>query len=147
MVLLVQTAPLLVLVVLLGVVRSGPVVACLVTIAASLPAFLATQDGADLLGFMATSVAQGAWLAVVPVGIVAAGLVFHGAVMSRDQAAIAPGAAGETVFTAAFLLGPFAETVTGFCVGAIFALGVMRRAGVAGVPAAAMALLTLALVP
>lgn len=51
------------------------------------------------------------------------------------------------MFTAAFLLGPFAETVTGFCVGAIFALGVMRRAGVAPVPAAAMSLLTLALIP
>ncbi|MCC6718128.1 MAG: L-lactate permease [Acetobacteraceae bacterium] len=145
--LLIQTAPLLVLVVLLGVARTGPVAACLATIAASLPAFLATQDASALAGFVAASTTQGAWLAVVPVGIVAAGLVFHGAVMSRDQATIAPGTTGETAFTAAFLLGPFTETVTGFCVGAIFALGVMRRAGVAGVPAAAMALLTLALIP
>lgn len=96
---------------------------------------------------MMASMAQGAWLSVVPIGIVAAGLVFQGALMGRESEAAASGDAAGRVFTAAFLLGPVAETVTGFYVGAIFALGVMRRAGVAGVPAATMALLTLALIP
>ncbi len=147
MVLLIQVTPLLLLVVLLGFARQGPLVSCLAAIAASLAAFLATQPAPELPAYVLSSLAQGTWLSVVPVGIVAAGLVFHGAVVARENAATAQGDAGDRVFTAAFLLGPFAETVTGFCVGAIFALGVMRRAGVAGVPAAAMSLLTLALIP
>jgi lactate permease len=147
MVLLVQAVPLLVLVGLLGFARTGPVVACAAAIAASVPAFLATRPVGELAGFFGASLAEGAWLAVVPVGIVAAGLVFHGAVVAREDGATPPGDVSDRMFTAAFLLGPFAETVTGFCVGAIFALGVMLRAGVPAVPAAAMSLLTLALIP
>ncbi len=147
MLLLIQIAPLLLLVVLLGVARRGPVLSCLAAIAASMAAFLATHTAIELPGYALASLTQGAWLSVVPVGIVAAGLVFHAAVVGREQPDAAPGDVIDRVFTAAFLLGPFAETVTGFCVGAIFALGVMRRAGVPSVPAAAMSLLTLALIP
>jgi lactate permease len=153
MTLLIQALPLLALVGLLGFTRLGPVAACAIAAVLSLPAALLAlpadaAPAAALAGFVADSAAQGAWLAVVPVGIVAAGLVFHGAVMAEQRpAGDAPGDAVDRIFTAAFLLGPFAETVTGFCVGAIFAVGVMRQAGVAPVPAAAMALLTLALIP
>lgn len=147
MLLLVQIAPLLLLVVLLGVARRGPLLSCLAAIVASMAAFLTTHTAIELPGYALASLTQGAWLSVVPVGIVAAGLVFHGAVAGREPPDAAPGDVIDRVFTAAFLLGPFAETVTGFCVGAIFALGVMRRAGVASVPAAAMSLLTLALIP
>ena len=147
MVLLVQVLPLLVLVALLTLARRGPVVACMAAMAASLPAFLMTRPAEALAPFVRDSLAEGAWLAIVPVGIVAAGLVFHGAIAGRDAMVGARGDGNDQLFTAAFLLGPFAETVTGFCVGAIFALGVMRRAGVAPVPAAAMSLLTLALIP
>ena len=147
MILLIQTIPLLLLVVMLGVVRQGPLVACAAAIAASLAAFMATHPAAEVPNFILSSMAQGTWLSVVPVGIVAAGLVFHGAVTGRESEAAAPGPVTDRIFTAAFLLGPFAETVTGFCVGAIFALGVIRRAGVPGVQAAAMALLTLTLIP
>lgn len=145
--LLIQAIPLLVLVVLLGIVRTSPMVACLAAIASSIPAFLVGQPLSAVPAFMAGSLAEGAWLAIAPVSIVAAGLVFHEAVMGQAQPAAAPGDIPDRLFTAAFLLGPFAETVTGFCVGAIFALGVMRQSGVAGVPAAAMSLLTLALIP
>lgn len=147
MVLLVQALPLLVLVVLLTLARRGPVVACIAAMAAALPAFLMTRPAEALVPFLRDSLAEGAWLALVPVGIVAAGLVFHGAIAGRDAPDGAKSDGGDRLFTAAFLLGPFAETVTGFCVGTIFALGVMRRAGVAPVPAAAMSLLTLALIP
>ena len=147
MTLLIQAMPLLVLVALLGVVRTGPLAACLAAIAASIPGFLAIHPASTVPAFMFGSLAEGAWLAIAPVSIVAAGLVFHAAVMGQGQPEAPPGQAAERLFTAAFLLGPFAETVTGFCVGAIFALGVMRKSGVAGVPAAAMSLLTLALIP
>jgi lactate permease len=144
---LIQTLPLLVLVVLLGILRTGPVAACVAAMAASLPAFLVGQPAVALPGFLLQSLTEGGWLAIAPVSIVAAGLVFHAAVMRDAETVTAPGDVADRLFTAAFLLGPFAETVTGFCVGAIFALGVMRQAGVAGVPAAAMSLLTLALIP
>lgn len=147
MVLLVQSIPLLVLVGVLAVARRGPVVACLTAMVASIPAFLIVQPADALGAFVLGSLAEGSWLAVVPVGIVAAGLVFHGAIVGQESAPAERGDVGDRLFTAAFLLGPFMETVTGFCVGAIFALGVMRKAGVAPVPAAAMALLTLALIP
>jgi lactate permease len=136
-----------VLVGLLGILRTGPVAACLTAIAASIPAFLVVQPISAIPAFMTHSLSEGAWLAIAPVSIVAAGLVFHEAVMGQGQPAAAAGDIPDRLFTAAFLLGPFAETVTGFCVGAIFALGVMRQSGVAGVPAAAMSLLTLALIP
>lgn len=147
MILLIQTMPMLVLIVLLGILRSGPVLACLAAMAASVLAFLLVQPIGQLQGFITASVTEGAWLAIAPVSIVAAGLIFHAAVMGEGQSVTAPGDVADRLFTAAFLLGPFAETVTGFCVGAIFALGVMRQSGVAGVPAAAMSLLTLALIP
>jgi hypothetical protein len=54
-------------------------------IAASVPAFLATRPAGELAGFFGASLAEGAWLAVVPVGIVAAGLVFHGAVVDNAE--------------------------------------------------------------
>ncbi len=147
MTLLIQIVPLLVLILLLGVVRTGPVTACLAAMAASIPAYLAVEPSTTLPAFLVGSLAEGSWLAIAPVSIVAAGLVFHSAVTIEGRPVAAPGDVADRLFTAAFLLGPFAETVTGFCVGAIFALGVMRQAGVAGVPAAAMSLLTLALIP
>ena len=147
MMLLIQTMPMLVLLIMLGILRTSPVVACLTAIAASIPTFLLMQPFGQLPSFMLTSVAEGSWLAVAPVSIVAAGLIFHAAVMGEGQPVTTPGDIADRLFTAAFLLGPFAETVTGFCVGAIFAMGVMRQSGVASVPAAAMSLLTLALIP
>jgi lactate permease len=147
MILLIQVMPMLVLMVLLGILRTGPVVACLTAIAASIPPFLLMQPAEQLPVFMLASITEGSWLAVAPVSIVAAGLIFHAAVMDEGQSVTAPGDVADRLFTAAFLLGPFAETVTGFCVGAIFAMGVMRQSGVASVPAAAMSLLTLALIP
>jgi lactate permease len=107
--------------------------------------------GSFVADFLLPSVAQGAWLAVVPVGIIAGGLVFHACVVDlrRDH----PGAIAESqpqadrLFTAAFLLGPFSETVTGFGVGTVFAVGAVRAAGLTGAPAAAIGLMAQTFIP
>jgi lactate permease len=65
-------------------------------------------------------------------------------VAEQDPAASSP---SDLLFTGAFLLGPFTETVTGFGVGLVFALASFRRIGVSGAAAAAIALLSQVLIP
>ena len=53
----------------------------------------------------------------------------------------------RSIFTATLLMGVFMESVTGFAVGAVFALAALRGMGLKGPPAAALALLALCLIP
>lgn len=150
MLLFLQTLPLLVLVLLLASGRAGPVLACTVAMLLTLPPLLVGHPelgGASLLGYAADSVMEGLWLAVIPVGIIAGGLVFHAAVAPPDNRAFGTASQIDTLFIAAFLLGPFTETVTGFGVGVVFAIGLIRGVGVAGVPAALIGLLPLVIIP
>ena len=138
MILLIQSLPLLALVALLASGRASPAAACLAAMALSLPAaVLMLADLAALPGFVLRALTEGLWLAVIPVGIIAGGLVFHAAVARpADQFRAQTADVVDTVFTAAFLLGPFTESATGFGVGMVFAIGALRRAGVSGVYAA-----------
>lgn len=150
MTLLLQALPLLALVVLLASGRAGVVAACAVALALSLPAaLLAMPAGAPALPFLAgfarASLAEGLWLAVVPVGIILGGLAFHQAVGTAAPAG--GGRPVDALFTGAFLLGGFAETVTGFGVGAVFAVAAFRAVGVTGLPAAGLALFSQMLIP
>ena len=153
MTLLLQALPLIALVVLLGTGRAGPVLACAVALALTLPAaLLAMPTDATTLpwlaGFTRKAAAEGLWLAAIPVGIICGGLVFHDATTRPGQDAAAPGTnTPDTLFTGAFLLGGFTETVTGFGVGAVFALAAFRRVGITGAPAAAIALFSQLLIP
>jgi lactate permease len=150
MILLIQAMPLLALVVLLASGRAGPLVSCGVAILLTLPAaWLAHADG-GMAGFLFHSGIEGLWLAAIPVGIISGGLVFHAAVGARQPASPEAGTShdqGDVLFTGAFLLGPFAETVTGFGVGAVFAIGAFRRIGVLGTPAATIGVLSQMLIP
>lgn len=143
-----DVAPLAILVALLASGRGGPMVACLVAIVACAPALIANvPSGAGAAA--ANAVAESAWLAAPPIAIVAGGLLFYEAV-SREERAVAQAAghgSGERLFTATFFIGPFAESVTGFGVGVVFAAGALRSAGVVGAPLAAMALIAQALIP
>jgi lactate permease len=149
MTLLIQSLPLLALVALMASGQASPAFACLAAMLLSLPAALLMLPGfAALPGFALAALAEGLWLAVIPVGIIAGGLVFHAAVArpARDtdrQAADVP----DMVFTAAFLLGPFTESATGFGVGTVFAIGVLRRAGISGVFAALIGLTAQTFIP
>ena len=150
--LLLQALPLLALVALLASGRAGPPLSCVTAMLLALPAAALALGSVSLLpGFVLRSLAEGLWLAVVPVGIIAGGLVFHAGVAELRQGG-QPGPAdrlpvADRLFTAAFLLGPFSETVTGFGVGTVFAIGAVRAAGIGGAAAAAIGLMAQPLIP
>lgn len=144
MILLLQALPLLLLLGLLVSGRAGPVPAVLAALLAALPAVLLAV--AAPLPFLLEQTARGAFLALMPILVVAGGLLFHAAVTGegpaprRDQAP-------RRIFVATLLAGAFLESVTGFAVGAVFALAALRGLGLGGAPAGALALLALTLVP
>ena len=151
-VLFLQAAPLLLLVGLLATGRAGPLVACLAALALAVPAALVSLPAGTGIAagaqFLAEEALRGAFLAAQPIGVVVGGLLFHAAV-ARDEAA-SPGAAAPSarrVFAATLLAGNFLESVTGFAVGAVFALSTLRGMGIGGPLAGAMALLSLSTVP
>jgi lactate permease len=139
-----QALPLLLLLGLLLSGRAGPVPAVLAALAAALPAVLVSVPAP--LPFLIEQTARGAFLALMPILIVAGGLVFHAAV-SREGAAPRRDQVPRRIFVATLLAGAFLESVTGFAVGAVFALATLRGLGLGGAPAGAMALLSLTLVP
>ncbi|MBR0670805.1 L-lactate permease [Neoroseomonas soli] len=148
MTLLLQSAPLLLLVGLLLSGRAGPLPAVLAAIAVALPAaFVSLPGGISFPGFVLDEALRGAFLASQPIGVVVGGLLFHAAVEGRGGAAEARPATPRAIFTATLLMGVFMESVTGFAVGAVFALAALRSMGIGGAPAAALALLSLCLIP
>jgi len=143
-----QALPLVLLLGLLGSGRAGPVGACLIALAAAVPAVLVSlPDPAGLPGFLADQALRGLFLGVQPVAVVSGGLLFHAAATAaEDQAAPrAPNPAG--VFAATLPMGVFLESCTGFAVGTVFALSALRRMGIGGAAAGALALQALVLVP
>lgn len=141
----VQALPLALLLALLATGRAGPVAACLLALAAALPGIALTSDS-PLLAFLAEQTPRALWLAAQPVAVVAGGLLFHAAV--RREGGEAPReATAARVFAVSLPMGAFLESVTGFAVGAVFALAALRAMGVGGPVAAALALQSLTLVP
>jgi lactate permease len=148
MTLLLQSAPLLLLLGLLVSGRAGPLAAVLAALAATLPAaFVSLPAGAGFLPFLAEEALRGLFLAVQPIGVVVGGLLFHAAVERRADPTAPALATPRAIFTATLLMGVFMESVTGFAVGAVFALAALRGMGIGGAPAAALALLSLCLIP
>lgn len=148
MILALQAAPLLLLVGLLLSGRAGPVPAVLAALVAAVPAvLLSLPEGASPPGFLAEETARGAFLALKPIGVVAGGLLFHAAVVRDAPADAGRAAEPRRIFVATLIAGAFLESVTGFAVGAVFAISALRGMGLRGPPAGAMALLALTLVP
>lgn len=147
MTLLLQAAPLLVLVGLLAAGRATPLGACLAALALALPAAWVTLPaGAALLPFLGAETLRGGFLALQPVAVVSGGLLFHAAVSSHAESAPrAPTPA--RVFAVTLPFGAFLESVTGFAVGAVFTLSALRGMGIGGAVAGALALQALVLVP
>jgi lactate permease len=147
MILALQAAPLLLLLGLLLSGRAGPVPAVLAALLAALPAvLLSLPAGAGAGAFLLEETLRGAFLAAKPIGVVVGGLLFHAAV-SRAPEAVPQAATPRRIFVATLLAGAFLESVTGFAVGAVFALSALRGMGLGGAAAGAMALLSLTLVP
>lgn len=139
-----QALPLLLLLGLLVSGRAGPVPAVLAALVAALPAVAMAVPAP--LPFLAEQTARGAYLALMPILIVAGGLLFHAAV-ARQRASPRRDRVPRRIFAATLLAGAFLESVAGFAVGAVFALAALRGLGLGGAPAGAMALLSLCLVP
>lgn len=147
MILALQAAPLALLVALLVSGRAGPVTAVLAAIAlAIVPAFASLPAGTALPAFLAEETLRGAWLALQPVGVMTGGLLFHAATAAPAATTTTP-PEPRRIFAACLLMGTFMESVTGFAVGAVFALAALRGMGLGGPVAGAMALLSLCLVP
>ncbi len=149
MILALQALPLVLLLVLLGTGRAGPVGACLVALAAAVPAAAVSLAGGvgALPEMLVREVLRGAWLALQPVAVVAGGLLFHAAVSAGQEDAAPRPATAAAVFAVTLPLGAFLESVTGFAIGAVFALTALRAMGIGGAVAVALALQALVLVP
>ena len=93
--------------------------------------------------------AEGAWLAWHAMSIIATGLLFHRAFEAwpRQTEAKSLENRRRAVFVACFLVGPFAESVTGFGVGLVVALAMLRHMGLPPVHAAALGLFSQVLAP
>ena len=147
MILLVQAAPLLALLALLATGRAGPLAACGVALALAVPAIAVTlPDTVSLIGFLPRESLRAAFLALQPMAVVAGGLLFHAAVQPSGEGA-ARGATPARIFAVTLPMGAFLESVTGFAVGAVFALVALRSMGIRGAVAVALALQSLTLVP
>jgi len=147
MALLLQSLPLVALLALLGSGRAGPVGACLAALAVAVPAVQASlPPGASLPAFLAVEALRGAYLALQPVGVVAGGLLFYAAVAGGERPEARPATAAR-VFGVTLPMGAFLESVTGFAVGAVFALGALRGMGIGGAAAVALSVQALVLVP
>ncbi|WP_439580112.1 hypothetical protein [Elioraea sp.] len=149
MILLIQAAPLGAIVALLASGRADPLRAVVVALVLAIPAAaVSVPEGVMLAPLLAEEAARGAFLALQPIAVTLAGLLFHGAVSARPRDAEADGAAIHArLFTVCLLLGPFFETVTGFGVGAVFALGDLHALGIVGPAGAALSLLSQMLIP
>ncbi len=139
-----QLLPLALLLALLGSGRAGPVAAAGLALLAALPGIALTLEGA-LLSFLLAETPRAAWLAAQPMAVVAGGLLFQAAVAAPQDSV--PREASAARAFACVPLGMFLESVTGFAVGAVFALLALRRMGIRGPVAVALSLLALTLVP
>ena len=149
--------PLLLVIALLASGRASALAAGLAGLGATL--------AVAVLGFaapgevLAREIPAGLWLAWHVVAIIGAGMFFHRCLQTRraGRGSAAPGSAAPAAVPAAatprrlwpvcFLLAPFGESVTGFGIGYIIALGALARLGVGGVPALMLGLYSQSLVP
>ncbi len=141
---LLELAPLLVLLGLLVSGRASPILACCGALLAMLPALVIGQ-ATGLPGFIVRETLLAGYLALQPVAVVAGGLLFHAAVQAPS--AEARPASARRIFAVTLPLGAFLESLTGFSVGAVFALTALRGMGVGGAVAGALAVQALTLVP
>ena len=86
MILALQALPLLLLIGLLFSGRVAPVPAVLAALATAIPAaFVSLPGGVTLPGFLGDHSLRGAYLALQPMGVVLAGLLFHAAVSETEK--------------------------------------------------------------
>jgi len=140
-------APLLLVVGLLGSGRFSALIAGLCGLLSTLgvAVFGAAVPIQDLL----VQMGAGLWLAWLVISIIVSGMFFHRCVQLHRGSDDRPleAATPARLWTVCFLVAPFAESVTGFGVGYIVALGALGRLGIAGLPALLLGLFSQSLVP
>ncbi|MBS0547268.1 MAG: L-lactate permease, partial [Proteobacteria bacterium] len=142
--------PLLLVLALLASGRASALGAGLAGLAATIAVAAIASGAADaLLALLAREIPAGLWLSWHVVAIIATGIFFHRCQQSRGDAVggDALEATARRLWAVCFLIGPFAEAVTGFGVGYIIALAALRRLGVGGLPALLLGLYSQSLVP
>lgn len=97
------------------------------------------------------SLGAGGWFAAVVASVIVAGLFFRDIVAGLRPGGVAAGPidpqrARRQIFSACFLVGPFAEAATGFGVGQIVVLALIVPLGVPALPAVLLALFSQMLV-
>ena len=133
--------------------RASALVAGLAGLTATLAAsatIIAQSHGGNALGrlFLNETMA-GLWLSGQVIAIIATGIFFHHCQQARGEATTedAVEATPRRLWTLCFLVGPFAESVTGFGVGYMIALASLRRLGLGGLPILLLGLYSQSLVP
>jgi lactate permease len=150
---LLALTPLLIVLGLLASGRASALVAGLAglsaTLAASAVIVTEQQDGAAIATLFLRETSAGLWLAWHVIAIIASGFFFYRCQQARRFAAKTSDLAvtPRRLWSACFLLAPFAESVTGFGVGYIIALAALRRLGLDGMPALLLGLYSQSLVP
>ncbi len=109
----------------------------------------AQPSPAAMMTVAITKAGEGAWLAWHAMSIIGTGLLFHRAFEARPARAEigVPSERRRAAVVACLLTGPFAESVTGFGVGLVVALAMLRHLGLPPVHAATLGLFSQVLAP
>ena len=148
MIILLWTLPALVVIGAIVSGRMGTLGASLCGLAVALAVALTTAPGDYGLADAALSLARGTWIGWIVVPYILGGLLFWQVAVRQGEAAPAPAAppdpraARRLLFAACFLIGPFAESATGFGVGIIGAMALVQRLPMEPVQRLAFALLS-----
>ena len=139
---LIAAAPFLLVPALLAWRRVSALSAGLVGLGAAVIAVLLIRSpDAAAVGLIVSESLAGLWLSVDVAAFILGGLFFYCCLKAAGAALFADGETSsaeidrKSLYTACFLVGPFAECATGFGVGVIIALPLIRAAGPRGVSA------------
>lgn len=149
MIYLAWTLPALVVVGVIASGRLGTLVASLLGLSAAFLVALTTAPIDFSLSNACLAIARGAWIGWTVVPYILGGLLFWQMAVRPANAAV-PIESGvldarakrRLLFTACFLIGPFAESATGFGVGIIGTMTLVRRLGVMPIYLLAFSLLS-----
>ncbi len=145
--LLISISPLALSLILISSRRASIANAGLIGAATALLLTWRNIDDANVLFILG----RGLWIAWLAVSIILTGLIFQRLALKANPDAFKPSASAsdqrKQSFTAIFLLGVFVESASGFGLGAVAAVSVLSAQGIASVRLAALALLSLSLVP